>query len=461
MVVALFLTAPLNVRALSAADSSSAPAPNLLIEPAAPPIEPASAANNEPAGVRWAGVLNDSLRFLAVEHGFRLLTEPGTRDGMNQVPRGYLNSVGNLHGWSDGDEFYVNYVGHPMQGSVAGFIWTQNDPKYWDVEFGRNRRYWKSRMRAAAFAWAYSVQFEIGPLSEASMGQIQASYPQQGFVDHVVTPAFGLGWMLAEDAIDKYIIKRIEARTNKYVRVFVRGGLNPSRSLANALGGRVPWQRDDRRGLFMETEDDFVRRAGPKHAPESVKVPPLGVAPFEFTMASSVRTFTGPSARGSCLGGGASGSFRIAQAWQLVADVNGCSLTRLQPNVSGDSLSYMIGPRWAPLAAGRWKPYVQVMAGGQRLTHEKTFPAKKRALELIAERKGLPPPEHQEYTQQVETSGFSVAAGAGLDMKLTAAVALRVAGLDYTHSMINSLGGISYRSDMHFASGLVFRFGTW
>jgi hypothetical protein len=101
------------------------------------------------------------------------------------------------------------------------------------------------------------------------------------------------------------------------------------------------------------------------------------------------------------------------------------------------------------------------MAGGQRLTHEKTFAAKKRALELIAERKGLPPPEHQEYTQQVETSGFSVAAGAGLDMKLTAAVALRVAGLDYTHSMINSLGGISYRSDMHFASGLVFRFGTW
>ena len=61
-------------------------------------------------------------RFLAVEHAFRLATEPGTRDGLKGKFFGnYARAVGSIHGWSDGDEFYVNYVGHPAQGSVAGF----------------------------------------------------------------------------------------------------------------------------------------------------------------------------------------------------------------------------------------------------------------------------------------------------------------------------------------------------
>ncbi len=434
IVVALFLMTLLTVEALSADDTSSAPAFDLLIEPAAPAIQAAPVANSEP-GVRWSGVLNQSLRLLALEHGFRLLTEPGTRSGMNQVPRGYLNSAGNLHGWADGDEFYVNYAGHPMQGAVAGFIWTQNDPKYWDVEFGRNRRYWKSRLRAAMFAWAYSVQFEIGPLSEASVGQVQALYPQQGLVDQAVTPAIGMGWMLAEDAIDKYIIKRVEARTaNKYVRLFVRGGLNPSRSMANVLGGRVPWERDDRRGVFRETEDDFVRRAGPKRAPESVKPPPMGVAPFEFTMAFSFRTFTGPPARGSCLGGGGSASFRIAQAWQLVADATG--FRPVEPVHTGHG-------RRTTAHARENVPYGKTCAGIDRGTQG---PPPARAL-------GVYGAGGYQWLFYGCRSRFGCEAHGGS--------ALRVASLDYTCSRVNSLGGISYRSDMHFGSGLVFRFGTW
>jgi len=185
----------------NAQESSSDDPPVLadsdLVEPAPVPIGRSPVSKSEPPDVHWSGVLSHSLRFLALEHGFRLWTEAGTRAGLNQIPRGYLNSLGNLHGWADGDPFYVNYVGHPMQGAVSGFIWTQNDRRYWDVEFGRNRRYWKSRMRAAAFAWVYGIQFEIGPLSEASLGQIQAHYPQQGFVDQVVTPVilddFGIG----------------------------------------------------------------------------------------------------------------------------------------------------------------------------------------------------------------------------------------------------------------------------
>ena len=203
-------------------------------------------------GINWRGVFAGSLAFLAVEHTFRIATEQGTRDGLQQpfFP-GYFDSAENLHGWADGDPFLVNYVGHPMQGAVSGFIWQHNDRAYRTVEFGKNTRYWKSKLRSAAFAYIYSVQFEIGPISEASLGNIQGLYPQQGFVDHVVTPTVGMGWTIAEDSIDRYVIRTIEAHTaNPYFRLFARGALNPSRSMANVMTGELPWHRDDRPGVF-------------------------------------------------------------------------------------------------------------------------------------------------------------------------------------------------------------------
>ena len=55
-------------------------------------------------------------------------------------------------------------------------------------------------------------------MSEASIGHIQKNFPQQGFADHVVTPTVGMGWMIAEDALDRYVVKSIEAYTpNHYV----------------------------------------------------------------------------------------------------------------------------------------------------------------------------------------------------------------------------------------------------
>ena len=96
--------------------------------------------------------------------------------------------------------------------AVSGYLWTLNDTRYRNVEFGRNPDYWKSRIRAGAFAWAYSEQMEIGPISEATIGNVQAFFPQQGFADHVVTPAIGLGWMVAEDALDKYLVRLSNAR---------------------------------------------------------------------------------------------------------------------------------------------------------------------------------------------------------------------------------------------------------
>jgi hypothetical protein len=117
--------------------------------------------NPEPAnsGIQWRSLFTQSFEFLALEHSFRYATDPSVRNtGLPEI-RGYTDSVSNLHGWADGDPFMVNYVGHPIQGSISGFIFVQNDPEYKDAIFGRNRRYWKSRLRAGAFAWAYSEEF--------------------------------------------------------------------------------------------------------------------------------------------------------------------------------------------------------------------------------------------------------------------------------------------------------------
>jgi hypothetical protein len=134
-----------------------------------------------------------------------------------------------------------------MQGAVAGYIFAQNDRGFLSVEFGKNKPYWKSRLRAAAFSWAHSEQFEIGPVSEASIGNTQAFFPQQGFVDQVATPVTGLAWMIAEDSLDRFVVKRVEAHTgNSFVRLLVRGGLNPSRSLANVIAAQPPWHSTDR-----------------------------------------------------------------------------------------------------------------------------------------------------------------------------------------------------------------------
>jgi len=65
-----------------------------------------------------------------------------------------------------------------MQGAVSGNIWTHNDTAYGDIQFGQNRRHWKGKLRGAAYSYIYSVLFEIGSISEASIGNIQAKYPQ-------------------------------------------------------------------------------------------------------------------------------------------------------------------------------------------------------------------------------------------------------------------------------------------
>jgi hypothetical protein len=202
-------------------------------------------------GFRWRAALLESTALLGVEHGFRLATEFDSRAGLRgPFWHDYVRSVQGFRGWGDGDPLLVNYVGHPFQGAVAGYIEVQNDPQYLTAEFGSSPSYWHSRLRALAWSAAYSTQFELGPLSEASIGNVGLKPGTLGTVDLVITPIGGFGVMVAEDALDRFVVRRFEAWSERRIpRLLLRGVLNPNRSLANMLRGKVPWHRDSRPGV--------------------------------------------------------------------------------------------------------------------------------------------------------------------------------------------------------------------
>jgi hypothetical protein len=201
----------------------------------------------------WASAFKQSMLFLGIQHAFRLLKEPDTREDLKgPFFRDYINTLKSLRGWDDGDPFIVNYIGHPMMGSVTGFIQVQNDPKGIGEEVSWKKSYWRSRLKAFSFSIVYSTQFELGLFSEASIGNIgmrptyKSRHPM-GYVDLVVTPVLGAGWLVGEDMLDRYLIRRLESNIpNRTAQIVIRGFLNPTRSFANMMRGKWPWHRDDR-----------------------------------------------------------------------------------------------------------------------------------------------------------------------------------------------------------------------
>jgi hypothetical protein len=190
------------------------------------------------------GAIEDSIRFLMIEHAIRIGFQEKTREGLKgPFFSDYHRSVRIPGQWGDTDSWVTNYIGHPGQGAATGFIWLNHSPEA-ALPFSKSREYLNSRLRATAFAAGYSVQFEIGPLSEASIGNVGMNPRTAGWVDYVATPAGGFGIMIAEDLLDKFVIQKVEDRTDsRVVRALMRMFLNPSRTTANVSAMRAPWYR--------------------------------------------------------------------------------------------------------------------------------------------------------------------------------------------------------------------------
>jgi hypothetical protein len=344
------------------------------------------------APFQWKGALQQSLFFTGFMHSYRLASESQTRDALNgQWWRNYRQSIGQLRGWDDGDAFMTSYVAHPFEGAIFGYIEQQNDPRYSRVMWGDGRRYWIARLGTMAFSAALSTQWTLGPASEASIGNVQLR-DSPGFVDLVGTPIFGTMVMIAEDVADRYLVAPLENRTaNKPILAFSRMFLSPTRSFANLMAFKYPWHREGRLGISGENHKlreemlrDYEDGAGPalfeytppKPRPAEVTSYPLA-APIELESAGHYETFLGG---GSCIGGGGSGAVRIKPAWQLITEVSGCLVINVPKYQSGDSMLYQVGTRWTPRASRRVSPFLQMMAGGRRITHEFDDPAKRDEL---------------------------------------------------------------------------------
>ena len=220
--------------------------------------------------------LRQEFEYLMVEHGFRIAQDPSLRYQLAHQPffhnwiasfQGY-----NLKRWSDGDDFLVNGIAHPMQGAIASWIFLQNSPVGSTRVFGKDPQYWTSRLKGMAWAAAFEVQWKIGPLSETSIGNaggweyvpgcgtslacVTPNNPpptnNTGLSDWIVTPIVGTGWVIAEDVIDKYVAGKV-GEHNRVAGIVLRSALEPTRNFAALFHGVLPWNRQYGERQFIRT----------------------------------------------------------------------------------------------------------------------------------------------------------------------------------------------------------------
>ncbi len=168
----------------------------------------------------------------------------------------YVNSVEGWKwdSWHDGNPFLDDYIGHGIMGAITTNLWVQNDPKGMTLEQSNAWPYWRSRLRALAFSTFYSFEWKMGPIGEASVGHNGDHYftdhgertNDTGDVELVTTPLGGLGWALAEDAIDKHVLRRLEKKSSNPLLLTVYQLITPSKAFDNILRFRPPWYRDSR-----------------------------------------------------------------------------------------------------------------------------------------------------------------------------------------------------------------------
>jgi hypothetical protein len=237
----------------------------------------------------WGSALGQSFAFLVVGHAFRLANDSGARGLLFHKPfwHDYWASSNNFNmdHWGDGDSFLVNYIGHPMEGAVYGYVFLNNDPKGRAARFGKSTIYWNSRLKAMAWATVWEAYFEIGPIfSEAAIGNEGGYtyvpgcglYPcnkfpgksfkpptnNTGWVDFVITPVVGMGWIVMEDAIEREFVDRLADGSPALKYKILRGSLAPSHTFANLFAGKKPWFRYQPEGTFAQTF------GAPLHPPE-------------------------------------------------------------------------------------------------------------------------------------------------------------------------------------------------
>jgi hypothetical protein len=184
------------------------------------------------------------LQLTFYEHVMRVATQDFTRQQLEgKFWPDYFESVRKPEKWGDKDGWEVNYLGHAIHGGAFTRIWLDQR----ETKAATKTEYMKQIGRAFIYTAIFSLQYEIGPMSEASIGNVGMNPDDVGWVDFVWTPVGSVLWTIGEDMIDKYALTWID----KHVPFMMAKGaarmiLNPSRMLANVAQNRSPWSRADR-----------------------------------------------------------------------------------------------------------------------------------------------------------------------------------------------------------------------
>ena len=209
----------------------------------------------------WRGSDRSIPFFNVIENSFRSASDDQIRILLANKPfwHDYAASMRhfNMRRWNDGDDFLVNYVGHPMQGAVSGFIEVQNDPTGRLQETQRNPGLLEKSFQGIPVGdciqhpfrnQSTRVKLGIGneggwtyPIHCHTICTAPGTYKKYtnntGWVDFTITPTVGILWLLAEDTLDRFISDRVQGgnTVSKSCPRSCAVSLNPSRTMANAI----------------------------------------------------------------------------------------------------------------------------------------------------------------------------------------------------------------------------------
>ena len=225
------------------------------------------AAPKHSGGIHWGSLVRQWWFFIGIEHTERILQEQKTRQQLSgPFVHDWFNTVASYRfdRWDDDDKFITSNLGHPTQGAiVAAIFWQNNDRVRFSEQDFHSAAYRHALLQAFAFVTMDAVQWKLGPLSEASIGNVGlpshwwdrdcktlhiACVPRTGINDLVLNEVGGIAMTIGFHWLDKHLQKGIEQRVhNRALIDATRILTNPPQSVANIVRSKAPWFRDNRR----------------------------------------------------------------------------------------------------------------------------------------------------------------------------------------------------------------------
>ena len=242
LLTALLESTPANAQ--NDADISGRVLVSGAVASACPPGSRDPSCQDGDADFRLSAASSQAFGFTVFQHVVRLREAKTRRELGGAFLGDWMKSVSNTgRTWDDGGKFFTNYIAHPQGGGVYAHIYRQNDQRRKRLEIGEPG-YGGMVARAMVFSAVVSAQFELGPVSEASIGNVgMRNATKMAWVDLVITPVLGTAWMVGEDVLDERLLKQMDS-ANTVLRNTLRFVLNPARSGANLSRRKWPWFRD-------------------------------------------------------------------------------------------------------------------------------------------------------------------------------------------------------------------------